>query len=268
MFPVLFKIGTFELHTFGVMMVLAFLTGMWVIRVRAPKYGLTANDTSDLSFWVLLAGVLGARLLFILQDLSFYLSHPKELFSIQFQGLTSFGGVFAGVAVVAIWSRRTGVPFRRYADLFAPGFLAGHVIGRFGCFFNGCCFGGVCPTNTPWGIHVAGSTILHHPAQIYDSVMNLVALFALLAYEKRAHALGQVAAMFFVLHGLTRFIYEFWRAGTVDQVNRGEASSTYWGTLPITEAQGVALAMMAVGFVLLFVYARKAQPAPTEVSPA
>jgi prolipoprotein diacylglyceryltransferase len=74
--------------------------------------------------------------------------------------------------------------------------------------------------------------------------------------------------MLFVLHGLTRFIYEFWRAGTVEQVNRGEASSTYWGTLPITEAQGVALAMMAVGIVLLFVYARKAQPAPTEVSPA
>jgi phosphatidylglycerol:prolipoprotein diacylglycerol transferase len=203
--------------------------------------------------------VLGARLLFIVQELPYYLSHPKELFSLQFQGLTSFGGVFAGVAVVAFWAKRTKVPFRKYADLYAPAFLAGHIIGRFGCLFNGCCFGGKCPPNLPWGIHVAGSEFLHHPAQIYDSAMNLAALGILLAYEKRNHALGQAAALFFVLHGLTRFIYEFWRAGTVDQVNRGEASSTYWGMLPITEAQGVALAMVVVGAVLMLVYARKPQ---------
>jgi phosphatidylglycerol:prolipoprotein diacylglycerol transferase len=258
MLPVLFKIGNFPVHSFGVVMVIAFFAALMLIRSRAGRYGLTPTQVSDVSFWTLIGGVLGARAMFIIQELPYYLKNTDELFSLQFKGLTSFGGLFVGAAVVAVWARRNNVPFRTIGDLFAPGFLLGHIIGRVGCLLNGCCFGGACPPSTPWGIHVEGSNLLHHPAQIYDSLMNLAALGFLLWFERRKnHAVGQVAGLMFVLHGLARFIYEFWRAGTVAQVARGEASSTYWGSLPITQAQAVAIGMMVFGAFLLALYARR-----------
>lgn len=257
MYPVIYKHGPIEIRSFGVMMVLAFFAALWLVRKRAPQYGLTAGRVSDVSFWALLAGIIGARIVFIAQEWDHYSKHLNELLTLRFEGLTSFGGLFFGAAVVALWAYRYRIPFRNLADLFAPGFLIGHVIGRIGCLLNGCCFGGVCPPDMPWGIHVEGSPVLHHPAQAYDSLMNLAALGLILAFEKRPHRRGQVAGLFFVLHGLTRFIYEFWRAGSDAQVARGDASSTYWGTLPITQAQGMAIGLILIGAVMFAVFARK-----------
>jgi phosphatidylglycerol:prolipoprotein diacylglycerol transferase len=138
-------------------------------------------------------------------------------------------------------------------DVAAPAFILGHAIGRIGCLLNGCCFGGVCPPTLPWGIHVENSALLHHPAQAYDSLMNLAVLAYLLYRERKGLHLGQLAGLALGLHGLTRFIYEFWRAGTLAQVDMGQASSTYWGSLPITQAQAMAFILIVAG-VAMYVY--------------
>lgn len=260
MHPVLFRIGTFEVPSFGVMMVFAFLAGIWIATKRASKYGLDKERVQDMGFWALIAGVLGARIVFILQDLGHYLSHPNELLSLRFQGLTSFGGLIFGAVAIIVWCWRTKTPVMRVLDLCAPGFIIGHTVGRFGCLLNGCCFGGTCPKDLPWGIHVTdpwGRMLpeLHHPAQVYDAAMNAVVLLVLLAMEKRGKIhIGQLTGYALFLHGITRFIYEFWRAGTVEMVNVGEASSTYWGSLPITQAQAFALLLSAIGAVIVLAF--------------
>src|ERR1700722_18416909 len=96
--PILFHIGNFPIHSFGVMMVIAFFSALWLVRTRAAKFGFEANAISDVTFYTLIAGVLGARVVFIVQELPYYLAHPKELWTFQFQGLTSFGGLFFGMA--------------------------------------------------------------------------------------------------------------------------------------------------------------------------
>ncbi len=268
MHPILFTIpkigpvGPIPVHTFGVMIVAAFLAGYMLVARRAARYGIPREHIADLCFWLLVSGVLGARIAFIVQELPHYSKHLDELFTLKFQGLTSFGGPIAAFFVVLYFSKKNKIPVATYLDLLAPGFLIGHIVGRFGCLFNGCCYGGVCPVGFPLGIHVPEDPLhLHYPAQVYDAAMNAVALGIVLWIETKRPATLSVFAWFLVLHGTTRFIYEFWRAGTQADVDRGLASSTYWGTLPVTQAQVMALVFIVSGVVLLL-RARSKQPVP------
>lgn len=252
MHPILFKIGSFPIHSFGVLMIAAFLVGTWIARRRAPRFGLSPQKLSDMLFWVLILGILGARVAFIIQELPYYLDpkHRSELLSFQFAGLTSFGGVIVGILVMVLWAKKHDWPARTVLDTIAPAGLVGHAIGRVGCLLNGCCFGGQCPSDLPWGIHIDHIPALMHPAQIYDALMNLAGVGFILWIEKRGfQARGQIFALALVVHGLSRFIYEFWRAGTQAQVDAGLASSTYWSPLPITQAQAMAAVLVVVGLV-------------------
>ena len=262
MHPILFTIFGFQVHTFGVAMVVAFILSVSLAQARGPRFGITRHQMGDLAFWAIFAGVFGARFLFIVQDWHYFATHPRELFTLQFQGLTSFGGLIFGALAAIAWAWRKRIPVRNLLDAAAPAFLVGHLVGRVGCLMNGCCFGGACPVGTPWGIHVDNSPLLHHPAQIYDSLMNLAALGLVLFVERRATLkAGAITGRVIVFYGDARFIYEFWRAGTDAQVARGEASSTYWDGFPlhITQAQGMAAVLVFVGFAILVLSKR---PAP------
>jgi phosphatidylglycerol:prolipoprotein diacylglycerol transferase len=252
------QVGPIQVHSFSVMLILAFLLGVWIARKRAPKFGFDPGKISDASMIALFAGVIGARVLFILQELPYYIQHKDELFSVQFQGLTSFGGLLFGLGAYWWFAWRQKRSLKDVLDVVAPSALIGQGIGRIGCLLNGCCYGVVCSTNYPLAVHIDKTSILHIPAQLYDTIMCFILFGVLLWIEKkRALHSGQVFALFMLFYGLSRFIYEFWRAGTDAEVNAGIASSTRIGTLPITEAQVVALLMMAAGVVAFFVWQRR-----------
>lgn len=252
MYPVLFEVFGIKVHSFGVLLVLAFFAGVWMARKRAPRYGLTPDDVNDVAFWALLAGILGARIAFILTELPHYIKNPQELLSLQFQGLTSFGGLIAGALAALLWARIRGKSIPALVDALAPPLLLAHAIGRIGCLLNGCCYGSECAL--PWAIQVPDAEGYYHPAQVYDAAFNIAAMFLLLRIEARkALAPGQVAALFFVLHGFARFVYEFWRAG---------ATSEYLGPLPLTMAQAMALVLMFFGAFLFAWQGRKRLEVP------
>ena len=258
MYPILFRIGNFPVHTYGVIMVVAFLVALAYARKRAERCGVSPNKLSDMAFVMLIAGVLGARILFLIQE------PPKdwhEYFSVQFAGLTSFGGLIGGALVALWWVWKRNMPLRPMLDALGPPLLVGWAIGRVGCLMNGCCYGGVCSPTVLGALHmtVYGHAETFYPAQVYDSLMNLAGLGIVLLVERRGVALGQVFALSLAANGLSRFIYEFWRAGSVAQVNAGLASSTYWGKLPITQAQAAAGAIVLFGAFLFVVFARQAK---------
>ncbi len=238
----LFQIGSFEVPSFGVMVLVGFLAALWFARRRAAKFGYTPDQISDVAFWVLAAGILGARLAFILIELPYYLKHPSEIIQLQFQGLTSFGGVVLAALAVLWQAKRLKTSALQLMDCIAPSFLIGHFFGRIGCLLNGCCYGGSC--DLPWAIHVTEKPGLFHPAQIYDGLMNLggLAIF-LIFFNKNQLRRGQASGFVFIVYGISRFIYEFWRAGE---------TSTTIGSLPITEAHVVALIVAAFGAFLWF----------------
>lgn len=260
MYPILFKIGSFQVHTYGVILMIAFLVGVyWAQRRGAPR-GIPKGEIGDLCIWLLIAGVLGARLTYILQE--FHSMTWKEILSFQFAGLTSFGGIVGGFIALLFVAKRRKRPAIQYLDVCMPPMVLGQAIGRVGCLLNGCCLGGVCDPHLPWGITVAGQTVHFHPAQIYESLMLLAGLAIIMPLERKGlFRPGQMFGIGLIVLGVCRFIYEFWRAGTDAQVEGGLASSTYWGSLPITQAQAVAGALAIAGIVVFIVYGRRPQEA-------
>ncbi len=209
---VLFELGPVKIRSFGVMIVLGFFAALWLVRRRARAFGFDPNKVADLCLAVLFAGVIGARVVFILQELPTYIANPRSLLTLEFAGLTSFGGLLFAAGP---WrSGRNGITLlpedRRPA---CAAYLLAYAIGRVGCLLNGCCYGGACPTDLPWGVQFRGTQGPHHPAQIYEAIMSIAGLLIMLRFEKRL-APGQGIGLFFVVHGLARFIYEFWQAGT------------------------------------------------------
>lgn len=259
MFPVLFKFGSFEFKSFSAMFLVAVFTGWFFAKKRAAKIGLDENKFADGIFWMVIAGAIGARVLFLAQEWGYYSKHLDLVFSLKWEGLTSFGGPLFAVPAAALVARNLGTGLRNVLDVMAAPMLLGHVFGRIGCLLNGCCFGAVCPKDFPLGVHAEGPA-LRYPVQLGDSLMNVVALLVLLALEKRGLKPGQGLSWFLILHGATRYIYEIWRAGV---------SSTYLNIgghqYPITDAQLVAAAMIVLGTVLLFIFGRQTtQIAETE----
>lgn len=254
MHPVLFEIFGFKVHSFGLLMLVAFVVALAFARSRAWRFGFEPDEVSDIAFWALIAGVLGARIAFIVQEIPFYSQHPEKLLSLQFEGLTSFGGLIFGFLAIVIGCRRRKKPLLAFLDLAGGPMLVGHAIGRVGCLLNGCCYGGVC--DLPWAISIQGLSGHYHPAQVYDSLMNLAGLGVLLWVEGRGLVRGRSFGVFLVVHGIARFVYEFWRAGT---------TSTTIGGSPLTEAHVAALVLVALGVLIL---ARARGPEVHEEVPA
>jgi phosphatidylglycerol:prolipoprotein diacylglycerol transferase len=187
------------------------------------------------------------------------MSNPDKLWSLQFEGLTSFGGLIFGAVFMISFARAKRIPLITLLDAAAPAMLLSYAIGRVGCFLNGCCEGGQCPTGFPLGVRFPGheNEPPVHPAQLYETAMTLVALGVILALEKQGKFVrGQVLSMFLVLHGLTRFAYEFFRVGI---------SAEYLGPLPITQAQAFTILLICSGLVLYLYFGRhrpQETPAP------
>lgn len=258
MYPTLVHIGSFEVPSFGIMVMLGFLGALWLSRRRASRFGIAPEKISDVAFWGLAAGILGARIGFIVQELPYYLRHPNELFSLRFEGLTSFGGVVLAILTIVLLARRMNEPVLKVMDVLAPGFLIGNIMGRIGCLLNGCCYG---PRSLhPWAVRVADREGLFQPAQLYDAGLNLLALILFfLVFDRRSLRQGQATAFVLMGYGVSRFVYEFWRAGS---------SSTTIAGLPLTEAQIAALVVAVLGAVLWVRSARMPRAAAVAEAPA
>lgn len=264
MHPVLFEIAGVPIRAFGVMLVIGFFLAIQIAKKRAPRWGVTADQIWEISFWLIVFGVLGARVLFIAQEWGYYSKNSSEIWTLKFDGMTSFGGVLFGLPTLALWCKFRKLPMRVMLDIFGVPFLVASALGRLGCFLNGCCFGHLSDS---WcAVHFVGTPGTHIPAQLFDLAMLLVGAWILTRVERnRDWSAGVSAGLAFAIFGLSRFIYEFWRAGTVSEVERKIASSTYWGDLPITEAQAVALVICVGGVILAWISSTRSRLKATPI---
>jgi phosphatidylglycerol:prolipoprotein diacylglycerol transferase len=211
--------GPFTLHTYGVLLAIAFLAGLWVASRQAKRAGLDANRITDMAVWVLIAGLLGAKVLLVAVDWSYFGRNPRDVLSVFQSGGVFYGGLIAGILVAWRYARRYKLPGWQTADVLAPGVVLGQAIGRLGCFSAGCCWGK--PTQLPWAVTFTDvyaarqvgtpmDTALH-PSQLYESLAAfLIFLFLLwLAPRKRFH--GQVTLVYVALYSAARFGLEFLR---------------------------------------------------------
>jgi phosphatidylglycerol---prolipoprotein diacylglyceryl transferase len=219
MYPILFRIGSFPINTYGVFLALAFLGAIFVTVKLAERDGLPRERIYDLCLWLLLSSLVGSKLLMFLTEPE-YREHPLQLFSLDFlrSGGVFYGGLIGALIAGYVLMKRWKLPWWKTADACAPGIALGNALGRQGCFSAGCCWGK--PTNLPWGVRFtqAGHDITDvpigvplHPTQLYESFAMLIVFFFLLWLHKRKKFSGQVILAYAFIYATVRFLIEFVR---------------------------------------------------------
>ncbi|HYL13538.1 MAG TPA: prolipoprotein diacylglyceryl transferase [Terriglobales bacterium] len=262
MFPRLFHIGHFSLPTYGLLVSLGVLIGLWISVRNSQREGIDPEKAWNLGILVVLCGILGAKILYILVDFSYYASHPGDIFTL---GTLQAGGVFSGGLIAALiaaawYIRKHQMPTLATCDAFAPGLAMGHAIGRLGCFSAGCCWGK--PTHHFWGVTFTNPLAQQwvgtplgqalEPTQLFEAAVELANFFILMWLLKRKKFDGQVLGAYLFLYGFARYFLEFLR----DDPGRGEV---FGGMM--TGTQLIAILLVIAGGILWLRRAPKAAPA-------
>jgi len=219
MYPELFHIGSFPINTYGVFLALAFLCAILITVKLGARDGLPRERIYDLSLWMLLASLIGSKLLMLLTEPEFR-ANPMELLSLDFlrSGGVFYGGLIGAVVAGYFLMKRYQLPWWKTADACAPGIAIGNFFGRQGCFAAGCCWGK--PTSLPWGVkfsalghEITGVPIdVHlHPTQLYESFAMLIVFGFLLWLHQHKRFSGQVILFYALLYSIIRFLIEFVR---------------------------------------------------------
>ncbi len=267
MLPILLHFGRFSLPTYGFLAAVGLLVGLAISVRYAARHGMDPDKTWNLGILAILAGIIGAKLLLVVNDWAFYKAHPREIFSLttlQAGGVWS-GGLVAAVLVSWWYIRRNHIPVLKTCDVFAPGIALGHAIGRLGCFAAGCCWGK--PTTLPWGVTFTNPLAAQlvgtplgvplHPTQLYEMVLELANFFLLAWVLRRKRFDGQVIGTYMFVYGFARYFLEFLR----DDPERG---SVLHGFMSGTQ-------LLAIGLVIaggLLWMRRTPQPEAASAGPA
>ena len=210
MHPILFRIGPFELYTYGALLAAGFLVAIYLAMRESGRVGLKPELAADLGIVVILSSIVGARLFYILfYDLTYTLAHPAELLRLRQTGLVFYGGLIFAVAAGIAYCKWKRVPILLMMDIAAPSIAIGQAIGRIGCFMSGCCYGK--PTWVSWAVKFPQLDQLRHPTQIYESFATFMIFLALMWFRKRKSRDGQVAWLYVMMYAPARFILEFFR---------------------------------------------------------
>ncbi len=250
--PILFQLGGFPIRSYGLLIAVAFMAGIWIARRRAARTGYDPDIIIDLSVIVILVSIIGARLAYVFVRWDYYQHDILGILRIWEGGLALYGGLVTG-AVAGLWFfRRRGIDMWAGADLVAPSLAMGVTIGRIGCFLNGCCYGKVC--EQPWGVVFSESSIagmrfpgVHlHPTQLYEALLGLAVFFVLLAVDRKKPFEGFLLWLFVILLSVYRFL--------IDPIRHYDTESIAFrsGALALTNNQvfGVALVLLSVGFMV------------------
>lgn len=209
MHPIICKIGPVVIYSYGLILALAFLACTFLIKKEAEKQGFRGGEVVDLSLYLVISGIIGARFLYVLINFEDYLKNPFEIIMLSHGGLVFYGGLILAT-ITGIWFlKKRHLPVLKIGDIVLPYLALGQAIGRLGCLLNGCCYGKL--TNLPWGIRFPGHIERVHPTQIYESIF-LLCIFVILKFlQNKFHKPGQLSIFYFLLYSLGRFLVEFYR---------------------------------------------------------
>lgn len=251
MYPVLFHIGPLAIYSLGMLWALGALAAAWILRLELKRCDQDPELASSVVFVGAIAGLIGARLLFIVEEWDSFTRAPLSIL-FSGAGFSWYGGFLAG-AVAAAWIfKKDQIPLLRAGDLSAPALALGYGIGRIGCFLAGDATWGKI-SDVPWAMAFPNALagwvdpltglpyppgVRVHPTQLYELIQSLVVFAILWSLRKRPHPEGMIFSLYLVLAGAMRFIVEFWRVNPIVAVG-------------LTEYQWLSLLLMIVGMGLV-----------------
>ncbi|MDD6152599.1 MAG: prolipoprotein diacylglyceryl transferase [Elusimicrobia bacterium] len=222
MHPVLLKIGSFELASYGLMTALGYAAAALYLLPRLKKINLDKDTFWNLIFIAFMGALIGAKLLFIIvswPQLGATLADKIANIVRDFRyGFVFFGGMIVSVFSLIFYMKKKGLPVLKTSDFLITGLPLGHALGRVGCFLAGCCYGR--PTDMPWGVTFTDPHALVapelvgvplHPTQLYEAAGNLILFFILHKLYNKPHKNGMILLAYVSCYALMRFIIEFFR---------------------------------------------------------
>jgi len=257
MYPILFQFGPITVYSFGAFMALAALSAGWIVSIELKRRGYNSELASTLVFAAAIGGLIGARLLFIVDEWQGFLASPWR-YIFTGAGFTWYGGFFGGAAAGLWVARKNKIPALVGLDIAAPALALAYGVGRIGCHVAGDGDWGAV-TDVPWGVAYTNAIVgwadpntgvpyapgvLVHPTPIYEFIQGVLVFGILWGLRKKGYAPGTLAWLYLILAGLSRFVVEFWR------INPAVG-------LGFSEAQWFSCGLMVAGLFLLGTRRRK-----------
>jgi phosphatidylglycerol:prolipoprotein diacylglycerol transferase len=262
MHPILFQIGSFPVGTYGLLLTAGFFLALLLAQHLGKREGLAPEAISDLAITLLLAGVVGSKLLMIIVDLANGATFA-QVFDLGYlrAGGAIHGGIIGG-ALAFFWRvRRLKLPLAQTLDCMTPAVALGQAIGRLGCFSAGCCYGTAC--NLPWAVTftdpnaqaLSGTPLAVplHPVQLYTFLANLAVMAILLVARRHRRFAGQISGLYFILEGVGRIVTEHWRG----DLDRGFLLGLPW----LSTGRATSILFILFGTALLMWFSRRARVA-------
>jgi phosphatidylglycerol:prolipoprotein diacylglycerol transferase len=258
-YPELFSVGPVTVYSYGVLLAASYLLGLWLAMRRAKRWGLDPNRVLDLGIYIIIAALIGAKLLLLVVDFDQFSRSMTDLLSLARSGGVFYGGLILAVLVAFWYMARHRMALWTTCDVFAPGIALGHVTGRLGCLAAGCCYGH--PTDVPWAITFTNPLaaanvgtplgIPLHPTQLYEAGAELLILIFLLTTEKRGrYFAGRTFWGYMFLYAVSRYIVEIYRGDP-----RGEL-------LGVSTSQFISLLLAPLSVIMLVWLSRTSPETP------
>ncbi len=224
MYPVLLQNGRFVLRSYGLMLVLAFLLGIYLAHYRVQKRGISHYNINNISLIIILSAIFGSRFFFVITHLSEFqgnwfdtINPIQSSGTIGIGGFSILGGLAFSLGALIIYCMIKKKSILMLCDVISPSFALGLSVGRIGCFLNGCCFG--TPCHLPWCVifpaySPAGSMFPRtsiHPTQLYASFYGFIIFIVLLFLDRQKRPDGFLLSIFMMLYGLSRFLVDYVR---------------------------------------------------------
>lgn len=245
MHRIFFQIGNFPIYTYAVFVVLGFTAGLLAAAWLAKKEKISADTIIELALFILIGGILGARLVYVLVELPEYLSDPLDILNLRKGGLSWHGALLGGLLGAYLFAKSRKLSLKKICDILSAPAVIGLAVGRIGCLLNGCCYGRISAVKWAVDLSAAGIIGKRHPAQIYEMIFDLIVFLLILFWLPRKKFDGEVFLGMLSLYSAARFVVEFFR----------EEPVLWFG---LTLAQYVSIAAIIICGWIIFIGRRRA----------
>ncbi|MCI5732896.1 MAG: prolipoprotein diacylglyceryl transferase [Tenericutes bacterium] len=247
--PVALKLGNLTVTWYAIFILSGIIVAYILINKESKKYNISSSFVSNLIFWCVIFGIIGARIYYVLFNLDYYMQDPIEIIKIWNGGLAIHGGIIAGIITLVVYCKKYKINILKMTDIACVGVIIAQAIGRWGNFFNGEAHGGIVSRTFLENLHLPNFIIegmhigkyYYAPTYLYESVLNVIGFILLIIIRKfKKIKLGNITALYLIWYGIVRFIIESMRT-----------DSLLLGNMKI--AQLISIIMIIIGIIMLIV---------------